>query len=55
MSKTITQALKLILAVFSIYLCYYQFTMNNSTVGIYWIVVAAYWISNFISGLPNKK
>lgn len=55
MSKNITQILKLVLVGFSLYLCYSQYLQNNITLVVYWIVVAIYWLFNFISGLPNKK
>ena len=55
MTKKITQALKLILTAFSLYLCYVQFQGKNMTMVGYWIVVAIYWLFNFLSGLPAKK
>lgn len=55
MSKEITQALKLVLVGFSLYLCYSQHLLNNKTLVLYWVVVALYWLFNFISGLNVKK
>lgn len=55
MSKKVTQILKLILVGFSVYLAYSQYKLNNKTLVIYWIVVATYWLFNYISGLPTKK
>lgn len=55
MTKKLTQALKLILVAFSLYLCYMQAQNNNTAMVIYWIVVAVYWLFNFLSGLPAKK
>lgn len=54
MSKNITQILKLVLVGFSLYLCYSQYLQNNITLVVYWIVVATYWLFNFISGLSTK-
>ena len=54
MSKKITQILKLILVIFSLYLCYSQFKLNNSTLAIYLIVVATYWLFNYLSGITKK-
>lgn len=53
MSKKITQILKLILAGFSLYLCFLQYNLGNNTYMFYWIVVAAYWIFNYLSGLSK--
>ena len=55
MTKKITQALKLILVAFSLYLCYMQYAAGKTSMVIYWIVVAFYWLFNFLSGLPAKK
>ena len=55
MSKTITQLLKLVLVIFSIYLSYSQYLLNNKTMIAYWIIVAFYWMFNYISGLNIKK
>ena len=55
MSKKITQALKLVLVGFSLYLCYSQNLLGNKTMVLYWVVVALYWLFNFISGLNIKK
>ena len=55
MSKNITQALKLILVGFSLYLCFSQYQLGNITLVVYWIVVALYWLFNYISGIGPKK
>lgn len=55
MSKKITQLLKLVLVVFSLYLCFIQYKANNNSMIIYWIVVALYWLFNYLSGLNTKK
>ena len=55
MSKKITQIIKLILVGFSLYLCFHQYQLNCISLVLYWIVVALYWLFNFMSGLPNKK
>ena len=55
MSKKITQILKLVLIVFSLYLCYLQYKAGNVQLIVYWVVVAFYWFFNYLSGLPNKQ
>lgn len=54
MSKKITQMLKLILVAFSLYLCFIQYKANNLAMIVYWIVVALYWLFNYISGISKK-
>ena len=54
MSKKITQLLKLVLIVFSLYLCYIQYKAGNSSLILYWIVVAMYWFFNYLSGITKK-
>ena len=53
MSKKITQVLKLVLVVFSMYLAFNQYQANNSKMVLYWIVVAIYWLFNYISGISK--
>lgn len=55
MSKKITQALKIVLIGFSLYLCFIQYKAQNQAMILYWIVVALYWLFNYLSGLPNNK
>lgn len=55
MSKKITQILKLILVGFSLYLCYLQYKVLNTALILYWIVVALYWLFNYLSGITPKN
>ena len=51
MFSILASILKLILVFISIYLLNLQNKQNNKNLFYYWLIVAAYWLFNFLSGL----
>ena len=53
MNHKLIQAIKLLLACISLYLCYFQYMHGNYQYVIYWSLVAVYWILNYITGIKK--
>ena len=49
--STAINIIKAILVIISLILAKTQFKKLNSTLGVYWLLVATYWLLNLLQGL----
>jgi len=48
--KKFNDILKIVLTIFSCVLVYSQYKQGNNTLMFYWVIVAIYWLTNYLSG-----